>query len=101
MTWDLNTPPEELEVKTGDNWYPVVALYPGCIGVVVVFQTMMGCEAIACSPGSDSIRRTPRKRKGWFNFYSTGYPSKEAADCHALGGRVACIEVEFTEGEGL
>ncbi len=61
----------------------------------------------------------PKRIKGWINLYGKKsynpdealangglrhgnvYPSKPIADDSAVGERIACVEVEFTEGEGL
>lgn len=47
----------------------------------------------------------PEKRKVWLNLYELGsafcYPSKDIADEQAGKDRIACVEVEYTEGEGL
>jgi hypothetical protein len=38
----------------------------------------------------------------WLNFYpGVNYQTKEEADIAALRERIACIRVEFEEGEGL
>lgn len=53
----------------------------------------------------------PKKHKVWVNVYHDSshlpfyfgyaFPNKERAVGAACPGRIACIEVEFTEGEGL
>ena len=54
----------------------------------------------------------PKKVKGWVNVYSLKcleglascenvWPSKEKANKEASRNRIACIPIEFTEGEGL
>lgn len=48
----------------------------------------------------------PRKVKGWVNVYSSWekeliHPDKPTADGEAGAARIACIPIEFTEGEGL
>lgn len=54
----------------------------------------------------DLIPRPVRRRK-WINIYknqehySTLFDSKEDADGRNGMDRIACIEIEFTEGEGL
>lgn len=56
-------------------------------------------------------RIKPEKKTGWINLYGdcqmksghhfTVYPTKEIAD-HAAGeSRIACIQIEYSEGEGL
>lgn len=46
------------------------------------------------------------KHVRWLNVYTNtmGYPSREEADCadnNAAYNRIACIRIEFEEGEGL
>lgn len=53
----------------------------------------------------------PEKHEGWLNVYKPSllesfstshiYSNKKQADCGAICGRIACIKVSFTEGEGL
>lgn len=50
--------------------------------------------------------RKPVKQKRWINIYpscnsSSPYSTKEEADKWATGDRIACVEVEFVEGQGL
>lgn len=59
-------------------------------------------------------RIKPEKKKGWVNIYPYSqqpnkyagdvvgiYNTKELADAGAVLNRVACIEIEYEEGEGL
>jgi hypothetical protein len=50
----------------------------------------------------------PEKHERWANIYSLSdqtycnlYPTREAADFSSAPNRVACVRVEYTEGEGL
>jgi hypothetical protein len=47
----------------------------------------------------------PRSGEVWVNVYGTGsgyaYRTKDEADRSALDERIACINVKWTEGEGL
>lgn len=54
----------------------------------------------------------PKIIKAWVNVYATrvpgysvnlssGYSSREEADAHATNTRIACIEVDIEEGQGL
>ena len=48
--------------------------------------------------------QAPVKRSVWLNMYPDrviSYKDKVNADMHAMQDRVACIEVHYTEGEGL
>jgi hypothetical protein len=50
----------------------------------------------------------PKKREGWANIYNMAqqsysvlYPTREEADRNAVPGRVACVHIKYTNGEGL
>lgn len=47
----------------------------------------------------------PEKHVRWVNLYSTHnshfHKTKEKADAEARQGRIACIRIEYEEGEGL
>ena len=50
--------------------------------------------------------RAPVKQKRWINIYPESnsksvYSTKDKADKLAVNLRIACIEVEFVEGQGL
>jgi hypothetical protein len=57
------------------------------------------------------VRNVPEKHKGWINIYPSEcayvgvllamYNTREGADAGAMPQRIACIQVEYTEGEGL
>ena len=73
------------------------------------------CFAINCYDMCNIIGEwppEPKKVKGWVNVYSLKcleglascenvWPSKEKANKEASRNRIACIPIEFTEGEGL
>jgi len=49
-----------------------------------------------------ALVNTPIKHKRWVNIYpSTVHATREEADSGAARNRIACIEVEFEEGEGF
>ncbi len=57
---------------------------------------------------SHDLINVPRKHVKWINFYpatSFSYSNREAADLASQTSsayeRIACVKVEFTEGEGL
>jgi|SRR3972149_1681528 len=56
---------------------------------------------------SDTMSETdlinvPERIQGWLNIYNTQkYPAKQDADNNAGKGRIACIYIDVTEGEGL
>ena len=50
----------------------------------------------------------PEKREGWANIYNLAqqsysvlYPTREEADRNAVSVRIACVRIEYTDGEGL
>lgn len=46
----------------------------------------------------------PVKHKQWLNIYNLRiipHATREIADINAMSDRIACIEIEFTEGQGL
>jgi hypothetical protein len=56
------------------------------------------------------VKNAPEKLKGWINIYPyvcgaeyrfSYYLSRESADAGAGSDRIACIQVEFEQGEGL
>ena len=67
--------------------------------------------AIGGAPDSNiDLMCAPERRTVWVNVYpkgahrigfSSGYPCRADADHGADKDRIACIEVTFTEGEGL
>jgi len=55
---------------------------------------------------SSNLVNVPVQRTLWLNIYKSGgeilpHPSRERADLSASDDRIACIEVTYTEGEGL
>lgn len=54
---------------------------------------------------SYQFRVKPERISAWLNVYghmcSDLYDTKEAADAGSMDGRIACIPVEFNEGDGL
>lgn len=56
--------------------------------------------------GSQLVTMAPKKHAFWVNVYplsfgSDRYETKDQADRGAGRTRIACVRVEFTEGEGL
>lgn len=56
--------------------------------------------------GMQLVAMAPKKQAFWVNVYplsfgSDRYETKEQADRGAGRTRIACVRVEFTEGEGL
>lgn len=51
-----------------------------------------------------NLMNVPEKWTIWLNVYEgqqTGHPSRRLADRYAGPNRIACVEVTYTEGEGL
>ena len=61
------------------------------------------CDATPLSAHEREWRVKPQKLKMWVNVYKTifGYSTKDEANERAAPDRIACIEIEFEEGEGL
>lgn len=53
----------------------------------------------------DNLRNVPQRGECWVNIYPIGVPAthhtKEQADEYARSDRIACVRVEYEEGEGL
>ena len=59
-----------------------------------------------CRLSSNGHDLMPQKKVAWLNIYPEGvvygeYESKACADMGACPDRIACIRVEYEEGEGL
>lgn len=59
-------------------------------------------------PENADLVNIPARHRRWVNFYghdgvrcTVEHSTKESADLHAAGRRIACKLVEFDEGEGL
>lgn len=67
-----------------------------------IWRTLVNGEAV--NPISHHFLRwrvRPQKLKRWVNVYSDTHATREDADRGADGDRIACIEIEFEEGDGL
>lgn len=66
--------------------------------------TLNGVYRINFESDIDLIEIKP-KIKGWLNVYEINdayfYTTRKEADKKAVPGRIACIQIEFEEGEGL
>ena len=93
--------------------YPVLAIVTDSDGSeLVVCYTLQGKFAARDESEHDlDIINVPKKREMWMNVYPIRYenqqpevyfhPTKEDADRTAGNDRVACIRIEYAEGEGL
>lgn len=94
----------ELNVKQGNPYKKVVAV----ISEYGTHERAIICrsDGVAQRKGP-RITNVPRKHVRWVNMYdyrdgiSGLYSSREAADRGAIESRIACIRIEFEEGEGL
>ena len=54
---------------------------------------------------SANLRNVPQRGECWVNIYPDGIPrahrTRELADKYAGPNRIACVRVEYEEGEGL
>jgi len=94
--------------------YPIAAVVTHRCGTQTVNSyTRDGHYYANKTPCSHDLINVPQKHKWWLNAYEGSdripgaggiFTSREAADKSAkrdFGKRIACIEIEFTEGEGL
>ena len=65
--------------------------------------TMDGYLYPPCDKSShDNLINVPERIEGWVNVYNTHkHSTKQDADNNAGNGRVACIYIDVSEGEGL
>ena len=75
--------------------------------------TSWKCDGRWLTGTNSDLDIMPPKRKAWLNIYSSDYyeqdefipvrlfTKKAMADSQAGGFRIACIEVEYEDGEGL
>lgn len=72
---------------------------------IVVYKNNKNSEF--CLDIASALRnwnKLPVRHKRWVNFYaytSNSHSTKELADAAATKARIACIEIEFEEGQGL
>ena len=95
----------------GTGKYPVYGAILREKGWDLIAWTVAG-EYHKGSIMSDDLVEKPKIIKGWINVYKCGpnscdrtastiWETKEVADAAGWEDRIACIEVEFKEGEGL
>ena len=83
--------------------FPVVALVRLAEYEEVRTYTKEGSHLSNYESESDLIE-VKEKQVGWINIYNDGgvlHKTKEEADIKGAGSRIACIKIEFEEGEGL
>jgi hypothetical protein len=82
----------------GPGKYPIVGYYEGFEGIDVATKEGL------CDEGILQLVNSPEKDVLYVNIYpkpacSCLHTSREAADREALSTRIACIRVEFVEGQ--
>lgn len=87
-------------VDRAGYYTPIVALVVNDNG-----EDIVCCERDGRSiPRGDDLINVPVTHKRWINIYpclSAAFKSRKEADDAAYADRIACIFVEFKEGEGL
>ena len=95
------------KIEVGDE---VIGVHSGTRYTVVgawldnIMVPYRGDEAKVLDP--KCVRKAPVRHKRWVNIYHTPsgyapYLTREEADKKAAPTRIACIKIEFEEGEGL
>jgi len=79
-----------------------VAQYPNGVRVRCQWHSH-GCYLENAARHSQDLIEVQVAHEKWINIYNDHgkYDSQEAANEHAGSGRIACIPVRFSEGEGL
>lgn len=81
--------------------YPVVSI--NNLGNLI-YHSQLGAANDACISSQWDLIEVKKKSKVWLNIYKDAYyefNSKEEADRNAMYPRIACLEVEYYEGQGL
>lgn len=101
--------------KTSGTQMPVLALvtthHLGSVSEYIEFFTEEGTTHRDGSVSKLDLINIPVKRKGWVNVYPWGEKNFTIAEAHktktsanraaVVAKRIACIPIEFEEGEGL
>ncbi len=94
-------PVEIITTKGRDKKYPVI----GYIGNSSTFHgfTLHG-EYIEDEENKLNLMNVPEKKTMYLNVYESGnsmvtHGTRDKADEHASVGRIACVKVEYTEGQ--
>lgn len=90
-----------LTTERPDSLHPVVGMTNA--GLILTYTTQG--KVYSCGREHElDLMNVPEKRTFWFNIYEdrqTRHPNRDHADYYACYGRLACVEVTYTEGEGL
>jgi len=118
MSFNPNRPvqfrqaPEQVRIVATDLKAdrPIVIAITGSSGQEGVAFRYADGRIYSCVNNPYDLVNVPKKHEVWINFYdddgegdydSYSYSSRAIADENADSNRIACIRVEFTEGEGL
>lgn len=90
----------------GECSYPVIGYIKSTDGRINPSSWTRAGEWLITGEGYDAnLVEVPKKYTQWLNIYPGErifpYPSKQEADKGSGSERIACIEVIYTEGEGL
>ena len=96
------------DLKTDDN-RPIVIAIMGPSGRETVAIRYADGRIYSGANNPYDLVNVPKKYEVWINFYddedggydSYSYSSQAIADESADSTRIACVRVEFTDGEGL
>ena len=87
---------------------PIVALVDDGGAEIVIRYHPTGRRQDVRAQRDDDLINIPERHVRWFNIYlgrlccdGYGYTTKEEADQQEGLGRIACVRIEFEEGEGL
>lgn len=98
----------EILTTKGRGRYPIIGNVEG--DDVTISWKMDGSAYHSDMPASTDLINVPQKYKVWANCYRSSnlhgatlrtHSSRESADVYKGHGRVACIQIEFAEGQGL
>lgn len=89
-----------------DAIYPILGLVPTDDGREDYSTwTTDGINFLDLKGGPMDLENVPERGECWVNIYPddipNAHPTRERADRHARHGRIACVRVEYEEGEGL
>jgi hypothetical protein len=86
--------------------FNIVAIYDRGYSIGSVSHNDVGKCSVVLGDHPYDLIDVPVKHEAWMNIYSkyggsAPHKTKADADRQAMAGRIACIRVEYEEGEGL
>jgi len=97
-------------ITDGGGAYPVIGIYlPHNSGAWLTARWTAKGEPVYGSSGL-RISEEPTRGVFWINIYQKDYPkdrfsaghlTREEADRHSRSSRLACVKIEWAEGQGL